>query len=93
LGAEITFGVDTCVVKVRVRDFLKNPQGSLHGGIIATIFDISMGHLLNHALGGAGVTLEMKVQYLRPVRAGDVTCEARFNKKGPNDQLSRSEDV
>ena len=82
LGAEITFGVDTCVVRVQVRDFLKNPQGTLHGGIIATIFDIAMGHLLNHALGGAGVTLEMKVQYLRPVRTGGVTCEARFNKKG-----------
>lgn len=41
-----------------------------------------MGHLLNHALGGAGVTIEMKVQYLRAIRAGRVTCEARFNKKG-----------
>ncbi|WMT76327.1 PaaI family thioesterase [Bradyrhizobium sp. Ash2021] len=82
LGADISFSADTCVVTVRVRDFLKNPQGTLHGGIIATIFDISMGHLLNHALGGAGVTLEMKVQYLRPVRAGAVTCEARFNKQG-----------
>jgi acyl-CoA thioesterase len=82
LGAEIGFADDACVVSVQVRDFLKNPQGTLHGGIIATIFDISMGHLLNHALGGAGVTLEMKVQYLRAVRTGSVTCEARFNKKG-----------
>ena len=82
MGAEISFGEDTCVVTVPVRDFLRNPQGTLHGEIIATIFDISMGHLLNHALGGAGVTIEMKVQYLRAIRTGSVTCEAQFNKKG-----------
>jgi uncharacterized protein (TIGR00369 family) len=82
MGAEITFGEETCVVTVPVRDFLRNPQGTFHGGIIATIFDISMGHLLNHALGGAGTTIEMKVQYLRAVRTGSVRCEARFNKKG-----------
>ena len=82
LDAEIAFGVDTCTVTIPVRDFLRNPQGTLHGGIIATLFDISMGHLLKHASGDAGTTLEMKVQYLKPARAGSVTCEARFNKQG-----------
>ncbi len=60
---------------------LKNPQGTLHGGIIATVMDISMGHLL-HKTVGIGATIEMKIQYLRPVREGKVTCEGRFIKKG-----------
>ena len=58
-----------------------NPQGSLHGGIIATVMDISMGHLLNETVG-KGATIEMKIQYLRPVHVGKVTCEGRFIKKG-----------
>jgi acyl-coenzyme A thioesterase PaaI-like protein len=41
----------------------------LHGGVLATALDISMGHLLNHAVG-AGSTLEMKVQYFSPARFG-----------------------
>ena len=64
-----------------VNEMLMNPQGSLHGGIIATVMDISMGHLLNKTVG-KGATIELKIQYLRPVREGRVTCEGRFIKKG-----------
>ena len=74
---------DKSVLKIsfNVNEMLMNPQGALHGGIMATVMDISMGHLLNKAFGN-GATIEMKVQYLRPVREGSVTCEARFLKKG-----------
>ena len=64
-----------------VNDMLLNPQGSLHGGVIAAVMDISMGHLLNKTVG-EGATIEMKIQYLRPVNQGRVTCEGRFIKKG-----------
>ena len=59
-----------------INEMLMNPQGSLHGGIIATVMDISMGHLLNNTVG-KGATIEMKIQYLLPVREGRVTCEGR----------------
>ena len=64
-----------------VNEMLLNPQGSLHGGIMAAVMDISMGHLLNKT-AGMGATVEMKIQYLRPVRKGWVTCEGQFIKKG-----------
>ena len=64
-----------------VKEILLNPQGSLHGGVLATVMDISMGHLLNKTFG-MGATIEMKIQYLRPVRQGQVTCTGRFIKKG-----------
>ena len=64
-----------------INEMLMNPQGSLHGGIIATVMDISMGHLLNETVG-KGATIEMKIQYLRPVSEGKVTCEGRFIKRG-----------
>ena len=68
-------------ITFNVNKMLLNPQGSLHGGIMATVMDISMGHLLNKTVG-KGATIELKIQYLRPVREGRVTCEGRFIKKG-----------
>jgi uncharacterized protein (TIGR00369 family) len=64
-----------------VNEMLMNPQGALHGGVMAAVMDISMGHLLNKT-AGKGATIEMKIQYLRPVISGKVTCEGRFIKKG-----------
>ncbi|GAB7388624.1 PaaI family thioesterase [Bacillaceae bacterium] len=77
----ISYEDERCIVEVPVADYMFNPQGSLHGGVIAFILDVSMGHLCKKVLGTA-VTLEMKVQYFRPVQSGLVRCEASFLKKG-----------
>ena len=71
----------TCRLTFPVTDMLRNPQGSLHGGAMASVMDISMGHLVKK-VAGPGATIEMKVQFLRPVTAGTVTCEGRFTKRG-----------
>ncbi len=82
-GLEISYPVEgRCVVETEVQDYMLNPQGMLHGGVTAFLLDVSMGHLVNHAGGGPGVTLEMKTQYLRAVQAGPVRCEAAFLKPG-----------
>ncbi len=81
LGLEIAYADDRCTVAFTVADWMFNPQGTLHGGLIGTALDISMGHLLHHA-AGAGTTLEMKTQYLRPVTAGQATCIASFLRRG-----------
>lgn len=82
LGLEISHpDDDTCVVEFEVHDFMFNPQGSLHGGLIATVLDVSMGHLLQKSIG-PGMTLEMKTQFLRPARVGRLRAEGRFLKKG-----------
>ncbi|MEG9862192.1 MAG: PaaI family thioesterase [Parvularculales bacterium] len=72
---------DLCRVTFPVNDMLRNPQGSLHGGAMASAMDISMGHLVKK-IAGPGATIELKVQYMRPVMDGLVTCEGRFIKKG-----------
>ncbi len=82
LGFEISFADETCTVAFTVRDYMLNPQGSLHGGIAAVALDVSMGHLIHHAAGRGGLTLEMKVQYTRPARPGPVRCVGRFLKRG-----------
>jgi acyl-CoA thioesterase len=81
LGFEFSYTEETCEVAFEVQDFMFNPQGSLHGGVIATAMDISMGHLLRQAQG-PGATLEMKLQYLAAIRGGRVRAVGRFLKRG-----------
>ena len=64
-----------------VNSMFLNPQGTLHGGLIATVMDISMGHLLNKS-AGPGATIEMKTQYIRSIVQGKTNCRAKFIKKG-----------
>jgi uncharacterized protein (TIGR00369 family) len=78
-----------CDVEFELQDFMRNPQGSLHGGVIALVMDISMGHLLNH-VDGPGATLEMKTQYVRPVRAGVLRCKGEFTHRGRGISFLRS---
>ena len=82
MGLEISYPDDYCLVEFPVADFLFNPQGSYHGGMLATVMDISMGHLINHTVGVPGMTLEMKNQYLRPLIKGPARCEGRFIRQG-----------
>ena len=68
-------------ISFEVNPMFFNPQGTLHGGLIATIMDISMGHLLNKSIG-PGATIEMKTQYIRSIVQGKINCRANFIKKG-----------
>lgn len=72
---------EICRLTFPVTEMLRNPQGMLHGGAMATVMDISMGHLLNK-VAGAGATVEMKVQFLRPLMEGPAVCEGRFTRRG-----------
>ena len=81
LGFKISYINDICLVKFEAKTPMFNPQGTLHGGIIATAMDVSMGHLLNQTTG-SGATLEMNVKYLLPINGGQVRCEGSFIKKG-----------
>ena len=81
LGLDISYGEADCTVTFEVKDFMFNPQGSLHGGIIATILDISMGHLLTHSTG-IGMTLQMNTQYIKPAKEGIVQARATFLRRG-----------
>ena len=60
--------------------FLCNPQGSLHGGVIATAMDISMGHLCHRYLS-TSVTIDMQLRFFRPVH-GPSYCEGSLLRPG-----------
>lgn len=81
LGFEITYVDKSCVVAFDVADFMFNPQGTLHGGLVCLAMDVSMGHLLNHEQG-PGVTLELKTQFLRSVKGGRVRAVGQALRSG-----------
>ncbi|MFN8346580.1 MAG: PaaI family thioesterase [Spirosomataceae bacterium] len=51
------------------QEFHYNPIGSVHGGVISTMLDSAMGCTIQSALphGTSYTTLELKVNFLRPV--------------------------
>lgn len=81
-GLEFNYVDDRLVIDFPLHDFMYNPQGGLHGGVSAFILDVAMGHLLWRTLGTSGSTLELKTQYLAPVRGSKGSCEAKFLRKG-----------
>jgi uncharacterized protein (TIGR00369 family) len=70
----------TTTVTLPYAEFLCNPQGSVHGGVLSTVMDISMGHLCHHFLSTA-VTIEMQMRFFRPV-TGDCRAEGRLIRPG-----------
>jgi uncharacterized protein (TIGR00369 family) len=63
-----------------------NPLGTVHGGIVATLLDSALGCAV-HSMLAAGswyTTLEIKVNYLRPLssKTGMVYCEGKVIHMG-----------
>jgi uncharacterized protein (TIGR00369 family) len=59
-----------------------NPLGTVHGGVMATLMDSALGCAVQSMLPAATsyTTLELKVNYLRPITAktGTVYCEGKI---------------
>jgi molybdopterin converting factor subunit 1 len=68
----------------RATELLLNPAGAVQGGFVAAMLDETMGPAALAELGpGFTVpTLELKVNFLRPVRTGRVVCDARVVHRG-----------
>ncbi len=71
---------DTYEVTIPLHKGTENLLKITHGGVTATLLDISMGSLVNGLLpeNVAAVTLEMKVNYIKPGKGPFLRCEARF---------------
>src|SRR4029450_13143196 len=80
-GMTFEYPDETCRISFDLKDFMFNPQGGLHGGVIAFVLDISMGHLLRRT-SGPGTTVEIKIQFLKAVKSGRVTATGRFLRRG-----------
>jgi len=63
---------------------LHNPAGTLHGGVYCDLADHAMGVAFFSSLadGEAMTTLELKINFLRPISDGILTAEARVVHRG-----------
>ena len=61
-----------------------NPMGTLHGGIYCDLADAAMGFAYASTLDAdeTFTTIELKINFLRAVRKGTLTAEARVVKAG-----------
>lgn len=63
-------------------EFHYNPLGTVHGGVMATLLDSALGCVVQSLLpaGTSFTTLELKINYLRPMTAqtGTVYCEGKI---------------
>jgi uncharacterized protein (TIGR00369 family) len=61
-----------------------NPMGTLHGGILCDIADAAMGVAYASALGPeeSFATVELKINFFRPVWKGLVKAEAKVVRRG-----------
>ncbi len=87
IGALMNFriaelGEGRAVFTVEPAEYHYNPIGVVHGGLAATLLDSAMGCAVHSTLpaGASYTTLEIKVNYLRPMSAetGLVRCEANI---------------
>ncbi len=75
---------DGITIGCQMRPELLNGAGVLHGGVTATLADVAVGMALARHQGRfrAATTVELKINYLRPVRHGKITARAHLVKVG-----------
>jgi uncharacterized protein (TIGR00369 family) len=61
-----------------------NPMGTLHGGVLCDLADAAMGYAYASSLaeGETFTTVELKINFLRPVWSGRVLAAARMVTRG-----------
>lgn len=67
-----------------VSDSLKQNNGVVHGGAIASLIDTATAFAIIPLLqeGETASTIELSISYLRPLIAGKVTCSALVRREG-----------
>jgi uncharacterized protein (TIGR00369 family) len=72
----------TCRATVGGHFVVDAARGTVHGGIIATLLDTAVTFALIAGSGHDWVTVDLRVDYLRPVLAGVVTTEGEVLRAG-----------
>jgi len=92
MGVELVdFGPRWSTTRIAHRQELCNPNGVIHGGVVAFLMDqgITQAMLMTDEYqrevregGGFMTTIDLRVRYLRPLTGGTMTCEAKIPHLG-----------
>ncbi len=79
-----SFKEGEAIVTLAAGDSHTNPMGTVQGGVLAALADGAMGwaYMTTLGEGESYTTLEMKINFLRPVWKGMLTATARLKKGG-----------
>ncbi len=71
-------------VEFQAREEFYNPAGVVQGGFLAAMLDMTMGEAARSVVEQAKtqMTLEMKISYIQPAKAGKLTGKGRVLHKG-----------
>ena len=72
------------ILRLQMRDELRQPHGLLHGGATASVIDTAMAFAVVTKLAEneKASTVDLTVHYLRPVTTGAIVCTAKIVKAG-----------
>lgn len=72
------------VMEMEAEPRLANPMGTLHGGVLCGLADsaMAMAHATTLHAGETFTTLDLKINFLRPVWTGRLRAEAKLVKGG-----------
>lgn len=82
LSSSDSLGTATVQIKCGMQHH--NPMKRVHGGLIAALADAAMGIAFGRTLVDSQdfSTIEMKINFIRPVREGMITAKARVIERG-----------
>jgi uncharacterized protein (TIGR00369 family) len=72
------------VVELQATEAHSNPMGTLHGGVLCDVADAAMGiaYSANLAEGESFTTLELKINFLKPIWKARLRATGRVVKQG-----------
>ena len=74
---------DGVTIRCEVRPELLNMAGVLHGGVTATLADAAVGIATTRHYGGRPITtVELKINYFRPLASGRVYARCKLLRTG-----------
>ena len=86
IGARTPEAVEgEATLEVEVDDRHLNAAGTVHGGMLATLVDTTMGAAIRSAVGDeTPATSQLSITYLRPGKPGRLVVTATVRKRGDN---------
>jgi acyl-CoA thioesterase len=80
----LSSGGGKSVMRCRIRPVLRNTAGTLHGGVMGALVDMSVATALRSVmpLSSRMTTVEYKVNFLKPVSEGTVTAYGTVLRRG-----------
>ena len=85
VGTELSSAEEgRATVSLKAEEQHLNPSGTVHGGVISTLIDVSMAEALNTMTeeDEQPFTIQITVNYMRPGKPGTLTSTAEVRKGG-----------